>query len=380
MVSARTFCLLSSLFCPLMHRRTVTPFNLSFLDIMFCGFGAVVLLVLILNRETVQRRQQTNEDLRSEVSRLERALVAAEQGLVAARNDLEQTDQELAETQGRADRVIQTEQQTREELARMEQQTLARQESVKQLQSDLKSLEQSNKRLGARVRGDQGKGTRVRAFLGDGERQYLTGLKVGGKRILILIDVSASMLDETLVNIIRLRNMDDASKRHSAKWQRALAVVEWLVANLPRSSQYQIVAFDTRAASILPATEGRWLKATDAGTLNQAVAALGQRIPAGGTSLQRAFEAAAKLSPRPDNILLVTDGLPTQGRSKPTRNTVSAEQRLRHFQSAVDALPAGIPVNTILLPMEGDAYAAFAFWQLAVSSKGAFLTPSRDWP
>jgi hypothetical protein len=361
-------------------RRTVTPFNLSFLDIMFCGFGAVVLLVLILNRETVQQRQQTSADLRSEVSRLERAVVAAEQGLVVARNDLEQTEQELLETRGRADQVIRVEQQTRQELARMDQQTLARRESVEQLKSDLKSLDRSNERLGARVKGDQGKGNRVRKFLGDGERQYLTGLKVGGKRIVILIDVSASMLDETLVNIIRLRNMDDASKRQSAKWQRALAVVEWLVANFPRESLYQIIAFNTKAGSVLPASAGQWLNASDSKTLDRAVTALGRRIPAGGTSLQRAFEAAAKLSPRPDNILLITDGLPTQGRRKPTRSTVSAEQRLRHFKNAEDALPGGVPVNTILLPLEGDAYAAFAFWELAVSTKGSFGTPSRDWP
>ena len=31
-----------------MKRRLVSPFSLSFLDIMFCGFGAVVLLVLVL--------------------------------------------------------------------------------------------------------------------------------------------------------------------------------------------------------------------------------------------------------------------------------------------------------------------------------------------
>jgi len=33
-----------------------------------------------------------------------------------------------------------------------------------------------------------------------------------------------------------------------------------------------------------------------------------------------------------------------------------------------------------LLPMEGDAYAAAAFWKLAVDTNGSFLTPARDWP
>jgi hypothetical protein len=43
-------------------------------------------------------------------------------------------------------------------------------------------------------------------------------------------------------------------------------------------------------------------------------------------------------------------------------------------------LPIGIPVNTILFPMEGDPEAAAMFWQFAMTTKGSFLTPSRDWP
>ena len=35
----------------------------------------------------------------------------------------------------------------------------------------------------------------VRTFTGDGDREYLTGMQLGGNRILILVDHSASMLD-----------------------------------------------------------------------------------------------------------------------------------------------------------------------------------------
>jgi len=41
----------------------------------------------------------------------------------------------------------------------------------------------------------------------------LTGIKLRGHRTLILLDASASMLDETLVNVLRMRNMDVASQR-----------------------------------------------------------------------------------------------------------------------------------------------------------------------
>ena len=103
-------------------------------------------------------------------------------------------------------------------------------------------------------------------------------------------------------------------------------------------------------------------------------------VPEEGTSLYQAFAVVDRLNPRPDNVLLVTDGLPTQGDRKPSGTTVSPEQRLVHFEQAARKLPSGIPVNTILLPMEGDAYAAAAYWKLALDTKGAFLTPTRDWP
>ncbi|MCB1737464.1 MAG: hypothetical protein KDI42_05015 [Gammaproteobacteria bacterium] len=86
------------------------------------------------------------------------------------------------------------------------------------------------------------------------------------------------------------------------------------------------------------------------------------------------------MTPRPDNVLLITDGLPTQGKSKPGKNKVTNEERIEHFNQAVKHLPKGIPVNTLLFPMEGDAFAAAAYWELAVQTQGAFVTPSRDWP
>ena len=76
-----------------------------------------------------------------------------------------------------------------------------------------------------------------------------------------------------------------------------------------------------------------------------------------------------RLNPPPDNILLITDGLPTQGRTPPRGGTVSGKERLRLFERAVQALPRRAPVNTLLLPMEGDPMAAPAFWKLAMATR-----------
>jgi hypothetical protein len=86
------------------------------------------------------------------------------------------------------------------------------------------------------------------------------------------------------------------------------------------------------------------------------------------------------MKPRPDNILLLTDGLPTQGKRKSSKNTISGDERLKLFQQATGALPRAVPINTILFPMEGDPMAAVSFWKLAIETGGSFLTPTRDWP
>ena len=86
------------------------------------------------------------------------------------------------------------------------------------------------------------------------------------------------------------------------------------------------------------------------------------------------------MNPRPDNVYLITDSLPTQGANNSNAATISPRQRLELYQQALESMPANIPVNTILLPMEGDPAAAAAYWQLGVLSGGSFITPSRDWP
>ena len=63
-----------------------------------------------------------------------------------------------------------------------------------------------------------------------------------------------------------------------------------------------------------------------------------------------------------------------------TATTVSGRQRMEYFAQALKKLPVNVPVNTVLVPMEGDPMAASAFWQLAQLTRGSFLSPTEDWP
>jgi polyhydroxyalkanoate synthesis regulator phasin len=340
----------------------------------------MILLLVVVNSQNASQRQRVTKELSSETDRWEQEVLEGRRNLVQARNTIEEIAAELAKTEGLSRKILQAFSEKRLELADRDKQTLASREHVNKLKADIQSLEEDVKRLQAGAKREEELGRNLRPFPGQGDRQYLTGLKMGGQRILILVDASASMLDETVVGVIRRRNMSSDEKLRAPKWRQAVATVDWLTANLPQASRVQIYTFNESAGPLLEGTQGKWLEAGDIERLNQAVEKLRRLSPEKGTSLINAFEASAKMSPPPDNLFLLTDGLPTMGKDKPWSNRVSADQRLSLLREAVKRLPAGLPVNVILFPMEGDPMAASEFWRLAVDTRGAFMCPAKDWP
>ncbi len=359
------------------RRRQLSPFNLAFLDIMFCGFGAVVLLVLLVNAQSVRSRKQQHEDLWAEVDRLEQEVKVGREYLGDLQSGLQESENQIISIRERIARLEQEKNRLITEMSSSAEQNKARKQQVEALAAALKKLEAEQKRL-AEI--PVVRGSKARHFEGEGHRQYLTGLKLGGKRVLILVDGSASMLDTSVVGVLRLRNMDPIVQRNSPKWQQVQKTVRWLVANLPATSSVQLMVFNTKAQPLAENKKNLWLPVTEAAAVNGMLARFRDTLPVGGTSLENAFRAAGALTPRPDNIVLLTDGLPTQGKNKPRRNIISGSQRMKFFNQAIKKLPAGVPVNTILFPMEGDPMAAVLFWQLAIGTKGSFFTPTSDWP
>ena len=354
---------------------------MSFLDVMSCGLGAVVLLYTIISAQAGLARIKESEDLNAEANRLEQQVLEGYKHLAELRNAMASTEDEKVRAEGLARQVLEKITLTREELSKYEYDTLARRESLERLKADLKSLEEDTRRLKAAAERVQ-TGSNVRSVAGDGDRQYLTGLKVGGKRVLILLDASASMLDETLVNIIRMRNMSADRKLRSDKWQQAIGTVDWVSAQLPPESQFQLYAFNTKPWSLIDDSNGRWVAAKDSKAMSEALKKLRQTTPDGGSSLINAFAVIGKLSPAPDNVILITDGLPTQDEKPPAlKKLVDSGDREDFMQKAVRSLGRQPPpINVVLLPMEGDPAAPTYFWRLAQVSGGAFLSPPKDWP
>jgi hypothetical protein len=358
--------------------RSVDPISMSFLDVISCGFGAVILLFMVMKHSTSLELPSVTPELVAEIDLLDEEIRDGKEGLVRVRNTLSDVDLQMVQAQGLASSIEEEIKTFLEELAQMENNTLANEESVAKLKADIDSLEEELNRL--RAAEDQVTGNNIREFIGDGNRQYLTGLILGGNRILILVDMSASMLDNTIVNIIRRRNMPDADRINSAKWVQVRKTVDWLTTQLPVPSQYQIYVFNNEARSLLPGTEGRWLEVADEPQLTQAVTALNAIIPNEGTNLENLFVSISQMNPLPDNIFLITDGLPTLGSRGKTTGTITGRDREELFENALQKLPENIPVNVIMSPLEGDPMAPGWYWQLAIQTKGSFMMPSPDWP
>ena len=203
---------------------------------------------------------------------------------------------------------------------------------------------------------------------------------MGGQRVVILVDASTSMLDRTVINIFRRRNMSEEQRLQAPKWRQVVNTVDWLTTQIQPGTQIQIFAFNDTAWSLLDGSEGEWQTVADATQLDEAVERLGATVPQGPTSLHAAFAAMRPLDPRPDNIYLLVDGLPTMGEVPPNRPGVTGEERLRHFERAERSLPFNVPVNIILYAMEGDPFAAPAYWRMALNTGGSMMAPSEDWP
>ena len=176
-----------------MARRKTEVFGLSFMDCICCGFGATILLYMVLNSGAKDRAEKALGPLQAETDRLEQQVLEGQAHLVELRNTFDQIRQQTATAQGLSTRLIDVVTQSKDELATFENQTIAQREHLNKLQADLRSLEEGAKRLSGGIKSREVPGDKVRAFVGDGDRQYLTGLKVGGRRILFLVDASASM-------------------------------------------------------------------------------------------------------------------------------------------------------------------------------------------
>ena len=350
--------------------RSFNPFNLSFLDIMSCGLGAVILIFLILKHgnsispdqqklieQDIQNIEKSIEQISMDINKKNSIIQDLESKIIAKETSIEEARNTLA---------IETN--ARDLIANENRNIQERSNAIEISTPDL--INQS----------------------GDGERQYLTGLKIEGKRIVYLLDTSASMLDESIQKIFRLSLMPNDAKQSSKKWMRAKRILTWLTARLPSNSKFTIMTFNENVKSH---SLSAWVDGNNGPSISKTLNSAMEEIPANGTNLEKALLAIKSMTPSPDAVYIITDGLPTMGEPV-KRSTVSLQERnclkdtgritpvCRHilFQKAKNSYFAGRIINTstILLPLEGDQHAAADYWNLALQTGGTTISPSRNWP
>jgi hypothetical protein len=359
--------------------RELNVFSMSFLDAITAGFGCVVLLFMLVSANALLDSRTAFEDREAEARRWELRVLTGQRNLVQIQERLEAQLREWTALLAMRQNIVNEIEITSTTLASLTQDSAARQAAIERLRAELAALQKEQENMPVAGRPDDD-GTRLRTFQGEGNRQYLTGLRMGGRHVAILVDTSTSMLDRTIVNILRRRNMSPEQQRRAPKWQQLVNTVDWLTTQIAPGTNVQIIGFNEQATWLIPNSEGRWVTVEDGRELDAPVDALRAMYPQGPTSLHAAFNAIERLDPQPDNIYLLTDGLPTMGDVMPTRQGVNAKDRADHFIRAIRQLPVGVPVNTILLAMEGDPQAAPAYWELAIRTGGSMLAPAEDWP
>lgn len=344
-------------------KRKTESSTLAFLDIISCGLGAVILIFLIIKHNIDVGSEQT-DDLQSQLAALEEQAnkISDETDQLRRQNAaLEQAGKSLEED------IVDSE----GKLAALKQQNRSQQENNKIAEGEIKQIE-------TEIPVDSVE------LVGVGQANYIVGMSVEGKRIAIIIDHSTSMTHPTLEQAV-LAKFDTASQRQSApKWQRTIRVAKWLIARIPEQSQYAVIGFNNKASLLSPQTG--WQAATNTQGLAQTLQTLVTLSPSGGTNLQAGIEAALRMTPKPTNIYIVTDGLPTNGKDRCAKKaSVTPKCRAKLMAEATKTLASGfprrsVPINTILLPMTGDPEAAAYFWGWANASKGVVLSPTKSWP
>lgn len=348
-------------------RRTEVS-SLAFLDIMSCGLGAVI-LVFMLVKQNVADAPAEIDNLKKDISTLEQARDESQQRLDEIRQSLAKESVDITTLRAKlaAKRADINEKNTNLASASVALDTLK--ENITKIKvpkkQDLIETRQVN------------------------EEEYLLGLKVEGRKIAILVDVSASMTNEKLIDIITTKSSSDKAKVSAPKWIRTKRVLEWMLARLPKTSDIIVVGFNDKAKQL----GGKGWMGVNNGNINSILSDANSTVPQGATNLQKGLDAIKKFSPT--NLYVITDGLPTKGESRFTSlnpfsscssltgsgKTISGECRKRLFrQTIMESGMLSAQVDVVLLPIEGDPEAAYEYWLWTSALGGIMISPASNWP
>lgn len=333
-------------------RKALGGAVVAFIDVMACGLGAVVLLLVIVDFNVDEFVPRVKQIMQSSLVASEPK--ESEEQLELALKKISQTNQRFGNSIGELTAAVLENEIEKEGLLASKFES----QPVTEVQQDMNSS-------------------------GD-----LIGLSVDKSSIIILLDASASLFSESITeNVYYAVNPSKAMAQQSEKWAQAQRIAKWIVDVAPKDATFKAAAFSEATKSLSP----KWQNKTE--IMASLLTSLETVIPEGGTNLQGAFSWLKREARAGAQVFLITDGLPTklpgQGRigkffsacSKDPRGYVSGECRQQIFAKSVSSLlTSAIELNVILLPLEGDPKAAPEYWALAKKKSGLLFVPEEHWP
>ena len=333
-------------------RKPIDIGFVAFIDVMACGLGAVILLLVIVDFNTDE-------------------ILPIIAGLPTQEIAVSSSEETRSELEGRLKNLRSTSKKLSSSVASL---TVA----LLDVEIQTQVIEESTQKPPEPIKIDT-----TRNFSGE-----LIGLKVDGGSIVVLLDTSSSMYSKTLIdNIYYAIAPSLAASNSSSKWRQAQGITRWLIDVAPDKARLKVASFSESTRAL---TSGwRTPDEVRAGFAS----GIAKLYPEGGTNLKSAFDWLAKQGSSGSQVFLITDGLPTKisGRnalsnffsacSRDPKGFVSGECRLQILRKSVQAIAnSSIELNVILLPLEGDPKAAPAFWALAKSKQGILFVPEDKWP
>ena len=323
----------------------------AFIDVMACGLGAVVLLLVIVDFNIVEIIPQLTKPVAMSTPELPRMSGVA---IEARLRSLQSKNDQLAESIANLTTALVEQEVTRDTLK------VSIEKPV-----DPPVMDPTTNKSG-----------------------QLIGLQVNGRSIIILLDISGSMYSSLLAdNVVYAVSPSKTLSDKSAKWSQGKRIAQWLIDVAPENANIKLATF----AESVKELSGGWKKKQDLGSRAQSL--LAALVPQGGTDLQLAFAWLAKNASQGTQAFLITDGLPTKLSSQglvsrifstcagDPKGFVSGECRQQIFARSVTTLSQiGVELNVILLPSEGDPSAAPLYWALAKSKGGVVFSPELSWP
>ena len=333
------------------QRRQAQSSALSFIDCICCGFGAVLLLFILTAKSQIVQQE-------IEIERALTDLEVLQKGIVIAEKEQQSIEAELAslDPQPGIENISLTE-------------LIAERTRLSKTIEDKKAAltfidEETNapEAVAAKERPSA-------------DKSYLSGLRLQGPRVVILLENSGSMLATDANSALKI--IRSGSGNQSEKWLRAKAAVRAVLAAIPKDTRVAILQMNQTAKPLSGTPANPYIDPYD----NTALIALLDRLDSleasGGSNLLNALTNIRNLSKQPNSMLLIGDGLPTA--PNPTNRSLSEKDRVRLFNKAMSMRP-NFPFNVILFPFEGDPSAAGLFWKLSSRTNGIALIPDNDWP